>query len=135
MKNIIAILLVILGTSRAMALSVIEVSCTDGQGQSIYLARDADDTLRGVLHDSFYMADIECDRGGWGPLTYQSDIKCYGVWNADTDQNRPPVVVDMHMQREWPRPIGIAKYLSRVGEVGHYPVSLPVELKCDLGLN
>lgn len=80
MKHIIAVILVVLGTSQARALSVDQIRCADEMGNSLFLERETNETLRGILWDNGNTAQIECERGGWGSLTFQAPIVCTGPW-------------------------------------------------------
>ncbi|QLY24556.1 hypothetical protein [Bdellovibrio sp. KM01] len=106
MKLMTATLLIILGTSQAMALTVDQVECSDGNGNSLVLHRDVDDTLRGVLADNGNTAQIECEKGGWGRRTFQAPIVCTGPWaiaiGAYGKVLKRNVVIRMELSQESP---------------------------------
>jgi hypothetical protein len=134
MKKLIRLLLTVLATSSAMALSIDQVNCKGGNGYALTLTREKD-TLRGSLQDAYNGAEIVCQQFGWGPQTFQRDILCVGVWNSAYDSNGQAVdrVVQIHMslEREAPMAFGLANYMRNWDE--RNPASIvPKSLKCAL---
>jgi hypothetical protein len=137
MKQYIATLLVTLGTSQAMALTVDHVSCSDEMGNSLVLHRDSDDTLRGVLEDNGNMAQIECEKGGWGRLTFQAPIDCTGPWafavGAYGKVVKRSVTIHMELSHHWPL-AAVAEYKSNWLMIsGGGPKPRVLECKTELG--
>ncbi|WP_413582236.1 hypothetical protein [Bdellovibrio sp. HCB288] len=134
MKQVFGLLITVFAASSAMALSVDTVICSVDNGQSLHLVR-FNDSLVGQLRDNYNVADVQCEKGGWGPLTYQSDIVCAGIWK---NKGEAPTTLFMHMERKWPAPIGIVEYASSWGGLNkrrYVPRDVLKKMTCELWLN
>lgn len=90
MKQVIGMLLMVFATSSAHALSIKETKCTGGNGYGLHLVRGERDTMRGFMQDAYNSAEIICEQGGWGSLTYQGPMKCIGLWQSAYDSDGQP---------------------------------------------
>ncbi|MBO9667288.1 MAG: hypothetical protein J7501_10805 [Bdellovibrio sp.] len=115
MKKLIGMLLTVFATSSAMALSIDVVDCkAAGNAYALNLVR-VNDTLVGQLRDAYNTAEVHCEPGAWGPMTYtKPDITCIGTWAQAFDMYGKSVErhveIELSMENSNLKFVGRAKY-------------------------